>query len=933
MSAASAPSLSQWLLARIEPLAGRRVLIVRDPLELIRPGDYMLDGWASEHGYTALLARRNLALRDVWERQIRPDPEARFLLVDRTGPSQKRPLFYPDIAAQAGPEACLSLSLRDYLVEATGDPAWPPATDEPALARLLVSSLEEVLQAHRQLRAVDKTRFADDDLQRIALGAALGINPFLKSQSAPDLRRLCVERHGRMKQLSSTLNETALGLLRKYIAAAPAPFDRLLTDEPETIMRAFTLAALMQQHALEYQLLLGKLDPELHAYSEIDPKLLAEAVSHVDRDSLSEDVRRAEQYLLGDPNRMRFLLAERLQLGEPDAALSALQRERLSLVIRCLALASLLAHYLSNIDESLYKEVQAALEAERGAKLLSDHQPAPEWAQCWQALTTAFERAGLTFALARRVDAAAKHLKVTAPADLNFETFDDLWRKHGVHRLEYSLGDLDRKLRAGPIDVLIKQYAWPDLRTAFASASATFSQLAEEIRSRFTIIDARFQDFYRAQYPALVRDSNAPMIFTHQFLPRMLKGHWDPKSGRKAVILVFDGMRTDAWAELLRPVLLERFNIVNERAGSAILPSETQLSRKAIAAGTLPEVHATGHELKLLQAWLEKHMGIKPVFTTRANDESAKSRISVHYESKQLDYIVFNFTDDLHEAHSLAPFYDTVVRDMITQEVRSLIYSLSQDALIFVTSDHGFGRVPGKDLPIPAQSVHDGGDVTYRNARLKSPLPPEISAQTVSFTPQELGIKPVSNAVKDAPVTSIVFPRPACSLRRPHAAHKPPEYAHGGLSMAECMIPVVVLEKPSMQRLAELRDVKQIIVPEEGSPAELWIEVGTATLLPELALTMHFSRPELAERHEELSSKATTYKVRWTPDLSAVTPDERRNGEIMLPLVVTLIAQSGDRVDRSSRSVQVRFRLKTTLRSVDGKLDLLMGKPPKGALS
>jgi hypothetical protein len=75
--------------------------------------------------------------------------------------------------------------------------------------------------------------------------------------------------------------------------------------------------------------------------------------------------------------------------------------------------------------------------------------------------------------------------------------------------------------------------------------------------------------------------ADSPVIFTHQFVSRVLKTHWDAQSGHKAVILIFDGLRVDAWEELVRPVLEEKYDVIEELPGSAILPTETNLSRKA----------------------------------------------------------------------------------------------------------------------------------------------------------------------------------------------------------------------------------------------------------------------------------------------------------------------------------------------------------------
>ena len=101
--------------------------------------------------------------------------------------------------------------------------------------------------------------------------------------------------------------------------------------------------------------------------------------------------------------------------------------------------------------------------------------------------------------------------------------------------------------------------------------------------------NARFQDLYVSHYVKWINQPDAPVIFTHQFVTRVLKTHWDAQSGQKAVILIFDGLRVDAWEELVRPVLEEKYDVVDELKGSAILPSETHLSRKAISAGCLPD--------------------------------------------------------------------------------------------------------------------------------------------------------------------------------------------------------------------------------------------------------------------------------------------------------------------------------------------------------
>jgi hypothetical protein len=43
-------------------------------------------------------------------------------------------------------------------------------------------------------------------------------------------------------------------------------------------MRAFTLAAILRQHKLDYQLLMTNIDPLLHDFTEIEPGFLDKAI-------------------------------------------------------------------------------------------------------------------------------------------------------------------------------------------------------------------------------------------------------------------------------------------------------------------------------------------------------------------------------------------------------------------------------------------------------------------------------------------------------------------------------------------------------------------------------------------------------------------------------------------------------------------------------
>jgi hypothetical protein len=166
---------------------------------MIRAGARAVDGWAKENGFTVLFCSGNLAIREMYE-NLRDDPRAKIILVDRTRDKAKLPLFFPDLEARCKPRARLTITLRDFLTEKTGDRRWPLLVNtDRNIGRLILDNLPQALQAHQQLRVVDEHRFTDSDLFKIVLGATLGINPFHKL-SAGEIRRLCIEHHERLEQ-------------------------------------------------------------------------------------------------------------------------------------------------------------------------------------------------------------------------------------------------------------------------------------------------------------------------------------------------------------------------------------------------------------------------------------------------------------------------------------------------------------------------------------------------------------------------------------------------------------------------------------------------------------------------------------------------------------------------------------------------------------
>ena len=102
--------IEPWVIDRLNPLKRENLLILADPQRMIRAGARAVDGWAKENGFTVLFCSGNLALREMHE-NLRDDPTAKLILVDRTNDKAKLRLFYPDLEFGCKLKARLTITL------------------------------------------------------------------------------------------------------------------------------------------------------------------------------------------------------------------------------------------------------------------------------------------------------------------------------------------------------------------------------------------------------------------------------------------------------------------------------------------------------------------------------------------------------------------------------------------------------------------------------------------------------------------------------------------------------------------------------------------------------------------------------------------------------------------------------------------------------
>ncbi len=945
--------IESWVLEKLEPLRKESTIILRDPQRMIQRGARAVDGWAAEAGFAVLWVSGNLGLRDLYE-EIRDDPSVKVLLVDRTRDQAKLLLFYPDLESRCSRRANLMITLREFLVDRTGDPLWPATINDRNLSRLILEHLPQALDAYDQMRAVRSHGFPDSDLYKIVLGAALRINPFRKPKPA-DIRRLCIESHERLGEIrnlfasnvardDSSASTAVLRTLEEQIKKADKPWCWMLDHDPDEVVRAFTLAALLHQHGIEYQVLLGNFDPALGRFQEIPQKSIEQTLKEMlqaDPDRIAADVAAVERFLKEDVGkRLAFFLSNRCQVEQPERAKAVLLAETLSPLVRGMALVSLLADLFLTKNVAFHAEVLNALDEE--GRTEPDKLPlaARRPTEQWTALVATYRRAIQFFKVARVLRDWAHKLKVARTDQLQFEWFDTIWNDDQIDRLDYYASELQRLFRVGNLVPIPTSQLWPALAQRWQQARQALGEAVVKVEEDLNLVNGKFQDLYHAHYARWIGQEDAPVIFTHQFVPRFLKPHWDPQSGRRAVLLIFDGLRLDAWDELVRPVLEERFDVLDRRPGSAILPTETQLSRKAISAGCLPTSFVSTSENILLEEALKTHLGLSVKLRVEKQDDDVTMGISARYVSDLIDVVIFNFTDkNLHHTDlDLAFLYNTTVRAILQQDVRSVLREIPEDAVVFVTSDHGFCEVPRAAYTVPHTAVTDVKDVKYRVGRLKQPLEGPDAKQGVSFKVGDLGIPDKIHAPNGAKwsFNHVVFPRPGLTLKRHHGPHDPDRYTHGGLSMAECLIPMIVLGPKGVARppfgLVKL-DIEGN--PVEGENLEVILVVtarASVAIENEILFQLAADIDDLPARKEIFSGGEQTYRIRWVPKVDQATPDEQKQGKIVRTVTVVASYHWQGRTVRSGVPGTVEIKLDSTRvrRRLDSRLDSIMGLVPKG---
>lgn len=960
----------RWLLEQLELVKDLPRVLVRDPLRLLPEVDGEIDAFGQQNGFSVVIASTNLAFRNHYEHVVSDPAVTKVLVIDRApkkrrihaGTQQAPPPFYPDLLAVTPPEARIEIDLRRLLIQETGDPDWPAMANDPRYARMMAPCLQGVLQAHSNLQTAH-TGFTDKDFEKIVAFAALGIgDAAFKTLGPEEYWRIGLIGHRSLRNLDDLVPDVTQPI-RDELEKGPAPFCWFARHDSDIVIRAFYLSLVLSQHVDGWSLLLANVDPNLKPFTGISDDTLRTAAPKLvslDPDQAGHDLADAEDGL--DRDALQLVLLDQMKVSSPDGFTAALERERHSTLFASLALLmaldNLMAEEPAATDQNRVHAALAGASGDGGPRVLDLRGSA-----AWSNLKEAYRLARQVKKLQQELSQGVRGLKVKRPDQFTFDDFRELWNAKQTNRLEYYSSALERLVSSAELLPASEDRLPSAFLNAMNRVKDQTGRMALDVARSLSDLNACFQAFVAEHYPTWV-SSDTEVRLTSQFLRRVLKPHWDPEK-EDAIVLVFDGMRYDIWDELLRPMLEDRLEVIEDIPGLSLLPSETHITRKAISAGTTPDSFDTrSSEDRLLRDALVPEFG----YTGEITSGGAGVGGVVSYKAGRLTYCIFDLCDgELHGRGlktlpgggqvpdpPLSFIYKQHIKNIIDTEVMALVRGLRPGTKVFVVADHGFGPVGRQPLWFEKGQLYSDSDCKYSNCRLPeelklADLAGKVRDNTIAFESETLRLPqvvtttdPDSKQMVARSYGYILFPKVGYSFKRAKGPYNPDAYSHGGISIQELMVPMVVLrvrrQDEGLLTLGEIGGPDNIV---EGETAEFTLEVartgrGTGEK-DDLRIDVDAAYCHTQQGQDPppqvcyVPAHGCQVVIRLKPDAADASDDERGAQVMQRTLTITVSYYDGRRTQllTQTKSFTMKLNSEQVIRRVPPKLGNILGLKPK----
>ncbi|MCA0380680.1 MAG: PglZ domain-containing protein [Bacteroidetes bacterium] len=343
-------------------------------------------------------------------------------------------------------------------------------------------------------------------------------------------------------------------------------------------------------------------------------------------------------------------------------------------------------------------------------------------------------------------------------------------------------------------------------------------EMREVFQTQKDEANTEFFKYVSRHYASWIKPGNseAPVmshsLIAQKVLPNLSKG-------TPTFFVLIDNLRLDQW-RAIQPIFAESFRIVSEDSFYSILPTATQYARNAIFAGQLPidiakqypqlwkndddEGSKNLHEEEFIKAQL-KRLGkgdLKISYTKILTNDAGQQLVNnIHNMlGNDLNVIVYNFVDMLSHARTEMEVLKELASD--ERSYRSITKSWFEHSPLYealkkiadkkvklvLATDHGSIRVN-----TPAKVVGDRQTTTNIRYKHGRNLNYENRDVLAFRDPKEAGLpSPSINS-------SYIFARENTYLCYPNNYNHFVNYykntfQHGGVSLEEMIVPVVVME-------------------------------------------------------------------------------------------------------------------------------------------
>jgi hypothetical protein len=302
--------------------------------------------------------------------------------------------------------------------------------------------------------------------------------------------------------------------------------------------------------------------------------------------------------------------------------------------------------------------------------------------------------------------------------------------------------------------------------------------------------DTEFAHYLRKQYPTWMRGTPRPAITSADVLEHFV----DPNV--PTYLLVLDGMALDQW-EAICAMVLKAYGTRRQPKVTpyfSLLPSATPYARNALFAGLTPAQIAAKFGTAFLdgnnfEEKLLKNRFPDAIYVRGAGDVSKEGREKRAFAKSAISNLkafVFNTIDDLIHAKNLGNDRPSAIRLIKAAFEESPLTDILENAgrehaRVLITSDHG-------------------NQITNRPAKFQINSFDEFYSPKARYVTWSRGIKVKDHGNTLMPESPEDWGLPndiqyaVCVGDARVSGGQGPYLAHGGISLLECVIPMVVIE-------------------------------------------------------------------------------------------------------------------------------------------